>query len=290
MSEITEQSIFHIPNALATLANETAIPDLTLFLKTLELWNAQKPDLYVYTTTSVEEWLKKQSHYSGKIHTRVALDSYMSLNRQQMERTPSRRGLSNLFHDFTQEKCDLMEWALATSPNGVLFCDADILWLQPLPQIPNTATLALSPHMIRKSDEAKYGEFNAGFLWTNNKQMPSDWREACKTSRFFEQAALETLSDNTPEAELYRFPAQVNYGWWRLFQGDTPYSELARYWSASMEKGVCYKGLPMVCVHTHWETSDIVTKAFNKFLLRFLNEIKKSPKVKKLISYLPLLL
>lgn len=57
-------------------------------------------------------------------------------------------------------KCDILEWAMDSLPEekrkqGVLFCDADILWFGPLPSIPSTARLGLSPHEIRQADEAR---------------------------------------------------------------------------------------------------------------------------------------
>jgi hypothetical protein len=279
---------------VATLANETAEQDIQLFLKTLELWNAPtRPHVVLYCTDSIKELLERNQLYSGTIHYHTTLNAYKNLTRPQMERKPSHKQLSNLFHDFTQEKCGLLEAAFSVAQsnqaNGVLFCDADICWLAPLSslQIPESATLALSQHMIKGADEAKFGEFNAGFLWTNDRTLPERWREACKTSRFFEQAALEDLADDTTDVCLYKFPIQVNYGWWRMFQAEKPFKEVLKDWK-TIPSGIQVKGKPLICIHTHWWFRDDVSRMFNGYVVSLLKAVGRTdPKTQTLVSYLP---
>jgi len=218
-----DTSILFKPAVLAILANTQAIPDLEVFFTSLQLWNTDLPPIYMYCCSKTLDYLDKKQPYKGPLVCRVMLDSYSTLTRAQMERLPSVEGLSNLFHDFTQEKCSLVEWAYKHIPEdkkeqGVLFCDADICWLGSLPCIPKGKQLGLSPHMIRKEDEALYGEYNAGFIWTNQSAFSTLWKQACKSSRFFEQAALEVLADNTSNQELHLFGEEINYGWWRMYQ------------------------------------------------------------------------
>ncbi len=291
-------SIFIKPAALALLVNEQALDDLKIFLETMSLWNPiNKPTLYIYCTEAVKLWLQIwKEKYGGKIHTLVALEKYKNLSRKDMELMPSKLGLSNLFHDFTQEKCDLVEWALKSlseeeRPCGILFCDADILWLSGIPLIRKGKTLGLSPHMIRKHDESLYGTYNAGFLWTNDLNMPQVWRDACKHSRFFEQAALEEVCARTPGDQVVEFDVQVNYGWWRLYQSSTPLEEQKKRWSifrntSGLHSGLCVDDQPVCCIHTHWKTNDFVTQSFNKFIAEKLKVLSSQPKVKKLMSVL----
>lgn len=291
-------SIFVKPAAIALLANNQAIDDLNLFLQSLLLWEEEAPPLYIYASESVKLWLHIQwiSLYPGSVFIKSALEPYENLTRQMMEQAPSKKGLSNLFHDFTQEKCDLVEWALKSLPEsdksrGILFCDADIFWLGGLPSIPQGKTLGLSPHMIRKHDESKYGTYNAGFLWTNDTTMPSLWREACKHSRFFEQAALEEVRAKTSGDEVIEFEAQVNYGWWRLYQSSTPLEDQKKRWSffrnaSGLHSGLCLDGLPVCCIHTHWKTNDFTTQSFNKFITEKLKLLSSQPKTRKLLGIL----
>jgi hypothetical protein len=284
MSANSTGSILHCrPNAVATLANKHALDDLKLLFKTIEIWNESPPTMYIYCSSDV---LNSMPPYAGKVIPKVTLDAYANYTRAQMENKPSKCGLKNLFHDFTQEKCGLMKWALESLSDedrikGVLFCDADIFWLGPLPMIPIQATLGLSQHGIRKEDEAKFGEYNAGFLWTNDLTMPAAWKKACTTSRFFEQAALEDLADATPEDKLYLFPEQYNYGWWRIYQNVDP-SLSVRDWSqfgwsfrqelCTDDSGILVKDVPLACVHTHWKTTDAITNLFNNMLRAWLKK------------------
>jgi hypothetical protein len=228
--------------------------------------------------------------YKGKLYTKTALDSYSGKTRLDMERAPSLKGMPNLFYDFTQEKCDLMEWALKEtniSERGVLFCDADILWLAPLPAPPEQKVLGLSQHFIRPADEKKYGKYNAGFLWTNSTDVISIWREACNTSHFFEQAALEDVETLLDSSKVEKYGENVNYGWWRMFQSvNTPVEQQSK-WSINRNKGgILVNGLPLLCIHTHFVTDDYITKEFNRWILGKLKLLKSQKKVMILLAKL----
>lgn len=304
-TEQTPSILFVKPAALATMATVAALEDLKVFFASLQLWSAaDPPTVFVYCDRVVFEWLK-QVKYSGTIYKKPFLEPYTKYDRKQMELQPSRKGLPNLFYDFTQEKCGLMAWAqtetvcseaMQEQPHreeqqGVLFCDADITWLGPVPQIPKTATLALSQHMIRKHDEAKFGTYNAGFLWMNDLDLPGRWEEACKTSRFFEQAALETLASQTPPEKVHFFGPEHNYGWWRLYQAPVSPETQKGQWSIKRDpnqqhSGLCVQGQPLSSVHTHWKTTDFVTAEFNGWVKQRLGLLKSVGPVKKLLSAL----
>ena len=274
--------------AIATLANQHAITDLKILLFTLDLWNSPAPTVYIFSDL-MSAPLIRAIPYSGKVHIKKdVLNAYTGLNRIDME---SRRGrlFATLFADFTAEKTHLMRWALETEPDGVLFCDADICHLAPLPTIPDGTDLALSPHMIRKSDTDKYGVYNAGYLWFKNPELASKWLDLCETSRFFEQGCLEDLAINR---NLYEFPVQVNYGWWRLWQGVQPPVVLEEEWGIFREEsssGITVQKQPLQSIHTHWsEKSDRATSEFNKWVLSQLTRLisNKTKKTAALVRFL----
>jgi hypothetical protein len=291
----TQPSILFEPAALCTLANEHALQDLELFLKTLALWNANPPPLYIFCTKLVADAIKAFK-YPGKIHTKQVLQSYEGISRADMEKAPSKKGYPNLFYDFTLEKCALMDWSLKSvsagnKERGVLFCDADLFWLGPLPKIPAGKRLALSHHYIKRVDEMKYGIYNAGCLWTNDAEMPSAWLQASKTSRFFEQAALEDLALKYNEDQLFKFGQEVNYGWWRMFQSDVPHQEKQAEWMIKRDaqqghSGLVVKDMPLVCIHTHFKTEDFITTHFNNFVKTKLQILKSQEKVKQLLKWI----
>jgi hypothetical protein len=254
-------SILSVPTALALLVNENAYDDFRIFIASLELMNSVLPTLYIYTTSSFPEIV-----YKGKLVIETALDIYADLSRAKMESMPSQQGLSNFFHDFTVEKCNLMSWAIETHGSGVLFCDADICWLGPLPAIPNDTLLGLSPHKIRPQDEARFGIYNAGFLYIKEKVIVDKWLLESLVSDFFEQMALNNVASAYPH---YIFGEHINYGWWRMFQSPFLPEKKQAEWV-----GLSIKNNPLVCIHTHWKTKDKMTNDFNKWVLTRLKTIK----------------
>jgi hypothetical protein len=268
------------PSAIALLVNENAMDDLHIFLFTIQLWNTVLPKLYIYCTSTLPPL-----EYKGEIQTKTALNIYSGLTRKQMEMMPSKQGLTNLFHDFTIEKCSLMEWAIKEHGSGVLFCDADLCWLGPLPEIPTT-TLALSPHEIRPEDEALYGTFNAGLLYIGRQEIVETWLSESMVSNFFEQLSLNEVAKKYP---YHKFTSNINYGWWRMFQAPVSPQERQAEWSIhrnEMHSGLCVKGEPLLCIHTHWKTSDYITKTFNTWVVSKLNILKKNKKVAAFLKFI----
>ena len=275
--------------SIATLVNEFAIADLKVLLFTLELWNPKPPTVYIFSDTKSAPLVRAISYGGDVIVKEDALNAYTGLNRRAME---SRRGsiYTTLFADFTAEKTALMEWALSltlTEEEGVLFCDADICHMGPLPTIPDGTELALSPHMIRKSDTDRYGIYNAGYLWFKDVAVAARWRELCKTSRFFEQGCLEDLAK---EYRTYEFPVEVNYGWWRLWQGLQAPADLQGEWAIfrlSDGCGLTVQKKPLQSIHTHWtEKSDRATCEFNDWILRQLVRVSSVKKTAALVKFL----
>jgi hypothetical protein len=274
--------------SIATLVNEFAIDDLKVLLFTLELWNPKAPAVYIFSDAKSAPLIKAIKYGGTVVIKEDALNAYTGMNRRTMESLRDIRG-KTVFAQFTEEKTTLMEWALALSGGeGVLFCDADICHLGPLPEIPDGTELALSPHMIRKSDTDRFGIYNAGFLWFREKAVAVKWRELCATSRFFEQACLEELAIHY---KLYQFPIQVNYGWWRLWQGTQSPLVLQAEWNihrtGETNSGISVSKSPLLSIHTHWgEKSDRATYEFNMWILGQLMKLTSVKKTANLIRFL----
>ena len=277
--------------AVATLANEHAVDDLKLLLFTLELWNPVPPAVYIYTDSKTVASIEALPYKGKKVIDMDALNPYTGLNRAQMEAISGKR-FPSLFADFCAEKPRLMKWAL-TYEKGVFFCDADICHLGPLPSVPEGVVLGLSPHMIRERDTARFGIYNAGFLFMREKEITDKWLELCATSRFFEQGCLEDLRLWVKEkwtAGFLAFPKQVNYGWWRLWQGDKSAEVLKGEWRIMRKEGYCglsVDGASLQSIHTHWgDQKDIAVCGFNQWILGQLRKLAVVKKTKALIGFL----
>ena len=262
---------------IATLATGVVIDDLRILLSTLQLFNEAPPTVYIFADTVIAAAIPGLA-YPGTIVVKEQLNPYSGLTRADMEKLPGKRG--NLFFDFTLEKIELLKWVLRQTSDA-LFCDADICFTAPLPIIPADKTVGLSPHMIRLSDEAKYGKYNAGFMWFSSLEAVSLWEKACSTSRFFEQAALEDVAAAFPDS-LHLFPVTQNYGWWRLWQGpENPHSLLAK-WAFTpipLTSGLTIDGVPLGSIHTHFaEQKDMATREFNEIIRTMLKNVLKTVK------------
>ena len=251
-----------------------ALVDFKIFVGSLEVWHPNAK-LYIYTDsdTAIQTIKTKCT-----IVFKKALDAYKGKRRQEMETT---KGIvyDSMFKDYTYEKANVLKWIFDSEPNaisqGVWFMDADITHLAPLPIIPSDTTLALSPHYIQPSDEARFGKYNAGYIWFKNSNILDSWRTAGFTSHFFEQAALEQL---VPLNIVYEFPIQVNYGWWRMFQSQLPpqdHAQKFKLFRPDKSIGIRYDNMPLQSIHTHWhELDNSVTGMFNRWFLQFLSNYR----------------
>ncbi len=282
-------SIFPSNRIVATLATKYALHDLEIFLESLQYFESQTPpDLYIAVDNYVYDKFvnDKDFHhnYKGALYLIRSLEPYSALDRATMEKTPG-KSFRTLWEDFMAEKILLLQKIfLKRADAHIYLCDSDIFFLGPLPTVPSNVKTALSPHYIRPADTNKYGYYNGGFVYTCGPSMPSYWMVACKTSRYYEQAALEDVATYTktlgPNA-LYEFPMQVNYGWWRLFQNTLSSDVLLQQWKfhedpSATNSGIAVDNLPLLCVHTHfYETNDNVTIVFNNIVKNYLERSKQ---------------
>jgi hypothetical protein len=255
--------------AVCTIATAGAVQDLKVFLKTLELFNTSPPTVYLLCDDALINQLPK---YKGTLKTQTKLNRYAGLNRLAMSRLPGIE-YKSLWEDFMMEKATVMAWAFQAGETRLFFCDCDICFMGPLPDVPPDATLGVCPHRIRQQDEQKFGKYNAGFVYTTDPATPAAWRKAALTSRYYDQAALEDLVAE-PNAKVYEFPTQTNYGWWRMFQADQPPAALQAEWSifrSPNTAGIRVSGEQLLSIHTHWgEKIDRVTLAFNLWVFTYL--------------------
>jgi len=262
------------PHIGLIVTGKEALMDFNVFVRSLEQWHPDA-ELFVYTDS---ETSVRSVKFKGAIHIREAMGRYKGLNRQQMERMPG-AVYDSLFKDYTYEKAAVLEWMFSEgSASGVWFLDADISHLAPLPTIPDTAVLALSQHMIRPGDEMRYGRYNAGFMWFGCKDLIGMWRELGHTSRFYEQAALEVLGQSTSATgKLHEFPAQVNFGWWRMQQSSLSQAVIQSRFSlfrGDTSIGIRYDGAALQSIHTHWFSDAPECVAFRRWFDGFTRSYK----------------
>lgn len=245
----------------------TTLQDYQIFLKTLGSWE-KDVHLWIFTDSETNPAICAIKTFFT-VHVRTCLDAYSGKNRQQMEAVPGKI-YKTQWTDFMYEKAAVLEWMFAESgtSNGAWFLDADIAFLAPLPVIPADAKVALSPHYIRPGDEARYGKYNGGFTWFGDKALVDVWKAAGFKARFYEQSALEDVAAAAAD-DLYEFPPQVNFGWWRMFQASEPAATIQGRFSLMRTDtgvGIRYDGAPLQTIHTHFYDKSSATGAFNAWL------------------------
>ena len=277
-----------MPPLIATLATYNCYKDLRLFLSSLSLFYSatDAPTIYLYTDSETHAQVVNDA-YPLYIVYNICLDAYSNLSRAEMEAVKRPNG-KTLWYEFQMEKMNLLEWAFhsdsdTAATEGVFYLDSDICFFGPLPNVPATATVAVSPHYIRDRDEDKFGKYNGGFLWMRDQSAIGAWRDACPNSRFHEQAALECFNQPKWLTKLYKFPLQVNYGWWRMFQSSYTPREIQQRWSVN-DTNITIDGIPLQSAHTHfYNSSDRITINFNEFIMNKLQLIN-TPTSKKLLT------
>lgn len=269
---------------------EAALKEMQMSLSSLEAWH---PDatIYLYTDSQTAAHTLK---FKGKIHVKKALNAYKGLRRADMEAS-SGAVYSLLITDFFMEKANVMQWAFDTDPhattNGVWYIDSDITMLAPLPDIPTSATIALSPHYIRKGDEDMYGIYSAGLVWMKESRWVSTWKGAAHRSIFVDQGALNDVAIEAGD-ELYKFPPQVNFGWWRMYQAVASPPDVQSKFSIyrpDASIGIRYDGAPLQSIHTHWNELTGYVGAFNTWIYKYTEVCKTHPPMvayRKLVSQL----
>ena len=275
---------------VSTLATNHALKDLKIFLKSLMLW-PNLPTVYLYADKQIVEALPSIG-YKGELFVKEALNNYSGKTRQEMERVPGAIFGKSLWFEFQMEKLSLLEWAFASVPEatktGVFYLDSDICFFKSVPAVSPSYDVALSPHRIRTRDEALYGKYNAGYLWVRTPEAVAAWRAACATSRFFEQAALEIFDSEEWVSRTHLLPTEMNYGWWRMFQGEIAPADLQREWTLFRNQehsGILVGGAPLASVHTHWTTGDPMTQRFNTFIMTMLAKLAPShPSARKMLA------
>ena len=274
--------------AICTLSTINSINDLKVFFFTLDLFNTNKPKVYLLCDSQTAKIAP--TLYKGEIIIHTDLDKYGDVNRKRMT---GQRGVlyKTQWEDFMMEKATIMEIAFEKE-TAVFFFDSDICFMGTLPEIPSTAKIAVSPHMIKPIDEERYGKFNAGFLWTSDNEVPNRWRNASKNSRFYDQAALEDVVKFFQPSEVYHFPVQNNYGWWRMYQASEPSMTQQKAWSMFRNTSIPNVGIritdsPLLSIHTHWsEMTDLATCHFNLFVFNYLFRLGKHPPAAALTKFL----
>lgn len=206
-----------------------------------------------------------KSHLRLQLFLNVTLDKYSNKNRSIMVN-------EGIWDEFQMQKANVIKYALENEKD-TMFLDSDIVFFNPINVIDKSKELGVSPHYIKKSNTDEVGYYNGGCLWTKNKNVPNDWIEFTKTSRYHDQASIEDL---TKKYSFQEFGKEVNFMPWRIIVGDNPKEVINSININNNQLNIGDK--PLVFLHTHFHD-----QRFLEINNIFINALRKLKRYKELL-------
>jgi len=243
------------PTSFCTVSTNPCKHELILLLNSIAFCHPNAK-VYIVCDTPTYTEIANMFHDNLQIHLYVELDQYSKLSRQEMTE-------KGIWGEFQMAKATAIEHALSHNTD-TLFVDCDVVFLEPISHIDSSKQLGVSRGYINEETASKVGIYNGGFLWTNQRTLPSKWREYTKTSRYFDQASIEDL---TREYTFFEFPEQCNFQSWRFIVGDTANPE--KYFNPT-HRHILYKDKRLQSIHSHFR--DPRFKPINDFFLQQLKQ------------------
>ena len=258
-----------IPSSFCTLSNYNSHQELFGLLLSLSIFHPYAK-VYIGSDQKTKDSI---SSYSPKlklnIQWEIILEKYGNKNRYEMEK-------DNLFHEFLMKKMDILLIGIENSKD-CLFLDADIILVDQINDIDKTKNLGVSPHYFSKNSPIgkNFGFYNAGMLWSSNKNAIIDWKILSQDSRFYEQASIEDL---IIDYEYFEFPDNYNFGEWRLSYNYKTYGNSLNI----INEEIYVHNKKLKCIHTHVDRNyklnfiikNLLLKCNNYKILSIINRIK----------------
>ena len=227
-----------IPSSFCTIATEPCKQELTGFLFSLSIHH-QGAHVYVMCDKATQLYIKNGYIPKLKIIWDVSLDTYSKYTRGEMEKL-------GIWSKFQMSKADIIEKALQFEKD-TLFLDSDIIILDEINDI-QQKELGVSPGFVNQEIATKYGYYNGGMLWTNQRTLPSAWRKYTQNSRYYDQASIEDLCK---DYKYFEFKDNYNLQTWRFICGEEASKIIMSHITIKNNK-LMYKQNPLKFIHTHF--------------------------------------
>ena len=249
------------PSSFASLCTSNCAFELVGLLLSLSVYHPNEK-IFVLCDTKTKEIVDNMTPQPAlQIKWFIELDKYDGMNRQIMEQ----RGI---WSEFQMAKAKIISYALKED-HDTLLLDSDIILTGVIDDIDMTKELGVSPQFITQEHIDKTGFYNRGVLWTKNNNVPNDWIEFTKTSRYFDQASIEDL---VKKYSFFEFGENYNLQCWRLFLSPEGGQQVANNITSCPNDTLYYKNKPLKFVHTHF--LDKRFDPFNNIIIQHLKNAK----------------
>jgi len=249
------------PSSFSTMCTSNCAGELGGLLLSLSVFH---PDETIYILSDT-----KTKKYIDELTPSPKLDIvwFIELDMYDNDMSTEQMKAKGLWRNFQMKKAEIMSYALK-NVSDTLFLDSDIIITGTIDDIDNTKDIGVSPQLIALKIQKQYGFYNGGMLWTRSNQVPNDWIEFTKTSRYFDQTSIEDLVD---KYSYFEFGDNYNLQSWRYMLYPHGSDTLASY-ITNANGIVYYKDKPLKCIHTHLRKPFF--KKFNNLMINHFLEAK----------------
>ena len=260
---IEEKVLYEAPNSFCFIATQNVSFEAVGMLLSLSFYHPNSLVYGLVDSKTKEEIENSSPNIRLNLKLFATLDKYSNKTRQEMEK-------ENIWTEFQMQKAEVIKFALVNS-NDTLFLDSDIIFLNPINSIDKSKEIALSPHYMKKSECDIWGFFNGGLLWTKNMNVPYDWIEFTKKSRFYDQASLEDLANKYDYQEL---GPEINFTPWRIIhlENDEERKKVIESINTN-NNNINYNNEPLACFHTHFHSRQF--QDINNYIINKLGELRR---------------
>ena len=249
------------PSSFSTICTSNCAFELTGLLLSLSVYHTDET-IYIMSDTKTKKIIDNMTPTPRlKIKWFIELDEYDGMNRQIMEK-------KDKWSNFQMSKARIIAKALENEKD-TLFLDSDIIITGIIDDIDNSKEIGVSPQFITQEHIDKTGYYNGGCVWTKNKEVPNDWINFTKTSRYVDQASIEDLAK---KYTYFEFGENYNLQCWRLMLSPETPQQIANHITSLPNDKLYYKKKPLKFVHTHF--LDKRFQQFNQLIIQHLSNAK----------------
>ena len=229
------------PSSFSTICTSNCTFELIGLLLSLSIFHTND-SIYILSDSKTKKIIDEMTPQPKlKIKWFIELDKYDGMNRETMTK-------NGIWSDFQMAKAIIINYALKEEKD-TMFLDSDIIITGIIDNIDATKSIGVSPQFITQEHIDKTGYYNGGVLWTNHKNVPNDWIEFTKKSRYFDQASIENLAQ---KYSYFEFGENYNLQCWRYYLSPEGTEQVSNNITSIPNDTIYYKNKPLKFIHTHF--------------------------------------